>query len=144
MCASRVFSSFSNVRGSSWRAATISATNSTNSGTRGKLGVRYYLRGLPRGSALAVWLPERAFEIISMFQCLCSGARTCWWLCSWYLAVINPSSPHCLICTFTLNIIGTFLLNLLNLFKCLLHVISFKVVHKNISILREVVFLNPH
>lgn len=106
-------SSATNVRGSSWRAATISATNSTNSGTRGKLGVRYYLRGLPRGSALAVWLPETEclwnHFYVSML-CLCSGARTCWWLCGWYLAVINPSSPHCLICTFTLNRIGTFLL----------------------------------
>lgn len=103
------------VRGSSWRAATISPTNSTNSRTRGKLGVCSYLRGLPSGSALAVWLPEMETEClwnhfcVSML-CLCSGARTCWWLWGWYLAVINSSSPRCLICTLTLNVIGTFLL----------------------------------
>lgn len=108
-------SSATNVRGSSWRAATISATNSTNSGTRGKLGVRYYLRGLPRGSALAVWLPEMETECLwnhfyVSVLCLCSGTRTYWWLCGWYLAVINSSSPHRLIGAFTINIIGTFLL----------------------------------
>lgn len=147
-------SSATNVRGISWRAATISATNSTNSGTRGKLGVRYYLRGLPRGSTLAVWLPETETECLwnhfyVSVLCLCSGVRTCWWLCGWYLAVINSSSPHCLIGAFTLTYNRDIPIALpcrLNFVKCLLHVISLKIVHKNISIIREVVcgFLNPH